>query len=129
MGAEAMGTNTYAGKERRRWPRNLPENLGYWASALAVTGAWTGMIGLAGNYPAGVHLTLSALPLMGAAWGHAMGFGRATVEVEQDSNLNTIPAATMVVRAKVPPRQGPPPSGLPRWRLENQGFARPIRAA
>jgi hypothetical protein len=95
----------------------VPQEFGYWAGAVGATAAWSGAVFLAGNYPTGVHLTLTTLPLMGAVWGHAMGFSRGGPRVEPEVPNSTIPPASMVVRAPVPPRQGPPPAGLPRWRV------------
>lgn len=114
--------------ERRRWTRNLPSGLGYWASAVAGTAAWGGILGAVAGYPAGVHLTLTAIPLMSAAWGHSMGFSRRDHSPAEAGPENTVPPASMVVHAQVPPRQGPAPAGLPRWRI-GTGFGTPVQAA
>lgn len=114
--------------ERRGWTRNLPSGLGYWAGAVASTAAWGGLIGAVAGYPAGVHLTLTALPLVGAAWGHSMGFSRRDRGRAEEGPENSVPPASLVVHARIPPRQAPAPMGLPRWRI-GAGYAAPVQVA
>jgi hypothetical protein len=98
--------------------RAIPGNLDYWSKVGLATTAWHGAVVLGTGLPLGAVLSLTAMPLVAAAWCQAWRAGRAEPVAETPPVPGTLGADSLLVHAPVPPRREPAPAGLPRWRVQ-----------